>query len=439
MGDTIKRIFHFLSYEIWRITDNDVSKHRSYIYYVLKTIIITIRRFKLDRITDKASALTYSTILSIVPILAIIFAIGKGFGFSDLIEKQLRTTFAGQEETIDTLLEFVNSYLSQTKSGLFVGIGIVLLLWTIINLISNVELQFNHIWQIKKSRGIYRKFTDYFSVILLMPFFILFSGGLSIYLTGFAKEMDTFIILAPIVKIVLQVIPYFITCLIFTGLYMFMPNTHVKFKHALFSGIIVGITYQFFQYWYINGQMSVSRYNAIYGSFAAIPLFLLFLQFSWTICLVGTQLTYAGQNIRNFNFSNDTDTISRRYEDFVCILIMSVICKRFEKGETPYTSEILSTAYKIPIRLTQNMLYKLVEVGLLHEASDDTKSNIPTYQPSIDINKMTVNYILDKIDTYGSENFKIEKSKEYKALWDTMIERQKNLNQHYNQMLVKDL
>ena len=312
MNEKIKRLWTFVTYDIWRITENEVSRGRSSIYFIIKTSIISIRRFTQDRIMNKASALTYSTLLSIVPFLAIIFAIARGFGFSNLMENEFRGGLEGQSVAVEALLQMVDSYLSHTKSGVFIGIGLVMLLWTVINLVSNIEITFNRIWEVKKGRSIYRKITDYFSMFLLLPLLIVISSGLSIFMSTMVKYMDDFVILAPILKFLVRLIPFVLTWLMFTGLYVFMPNTKVKLKYALISGVIAGSAYQAFQYLYIGSQIWVSKYNAIYGSFAAIPLFLLWLQISWTICLFGAELTYAGQNIKNFNFEKDTKNISRR-------------------------------------------------------------------------------------------------------------------------------
>ena len=440
MKETIKRLWTFVTYDIWRITENEVSKSRSSLYFILKTIIISVRRFTQDRVMNKASALTYSTLLSIVPILAILFAIARGFGVSSMLEEGLRENMPGQSVTVETLMGWVNAYLDQTKNGIFIGIGIILLLWTVINLINNIEITFNRIWDIKKGRSIYRKVTDYFSMLLLLPLLIVVSSGLSIFMSTAIKGMENFAILAPILKFLVRLIPYVLTWFMFTGLYIFMPNTKVKFRHAFTSGIIAGTAYQAFQYLYIDSQIWVSKYNAIYGSFAAIPLFLLWLQISWTICLFGTELTYAGQNIRNFNFEKDTKNISRRYRDFVCILVMSIICKRFEKDEKPYTAEEISLECRIPIRLVHQVLYQLQEIHVLYEITpEDNKSNTAAYLPALDINQLNVALLLDRLDTYGSEDFKIDRDKEFRDQWSALLQAREEYYRSSSKILLKDL
>lgn len=439
MNQTIKRLINFVTYDIWRITENEVSRRRSSVYYIIKTITLSIRRFTKDRIMNKASALTYSTLLSIVPILAILFAIARGFGFSNLMESQFRSGFSGQAQALETLMQLVDSYLAHTKSGVFIGVGLIMLLWTIINLTGNIEITFNRIWEVKKPRTLYRKITDYFSMFLLLPILIVVSGGLSIFMSTVLKGMENFVVLAPILKFLIRLIPYTLTWLMFCGLYVFMPNTKVKVVPALISGIIAGTAYQAFQYLYISSQIWVSSYNAIYGSFAAIPLFLLWLQISWTICLFGAELTYAGQNIRNYNFEKDTQNISRRYRDFLCILIMSLICKRFSKDEIPYTAEEIAQEHRIPIRLTHQILDHLQDIGLVYEVLRDEKSETVQYLPSMDINLINVALILDKLDTYGSEAFMVDKEEKFHGQWEVLLKAREEYYNSSSKILVKDL
>lgn len=283
----------------------------------------------------------------------------------------------------------------------------------------------------------YRKITDYFSMLLLMPLLLVVSGGLSIFMSTMLKNIEDFTLLAPIVKFLIRLIPFVLTWCMFTALYLFMPNTKVKFKHALISGILAGTAHQAFQFLYISSQVWVSRYNAIYGSFAALPLFLLWLQISWTICLFGAELTYAGQNIRSFSFDKDTRNISRRYCDFVAIMLMSLITKRFARGERPYTAEDLSEVCQIPIRLTQQMLYELQEVELLHEVVTDEE--YIAYQPSLDINQLSIAVLLDRLYTHGSEDFKVDREQEFGDEWKALLKARDEYYSSARKVLVKDL
>ncbi len=439
MSQRIAALWKFLTYDIWRITESEVTSRTFSIYTIIKTFYLAVNRFISERLMNKAAALTYSTLLAIVPILAIIFAVARGFGFDHLMETQIRMGFGGPSETTEVILKLVESYLSQTKNGVFIGVGLIMLLWTVINLIGNIEITFNRIWQVKKARSMYRKITDYFSMFLLMPILIVISAGLSIFMSTMLKNLEDFILLAPILKFLIRMIPFALTWLMFTGLYIFMPNTKVKFRHAFISGIIAGTAHQAFQYLYISGQLWVSNYNAIYGSFAALPLFLLWLQTSWTICLFGVELTYAGQNINNYSFEKDTQNISRRYRDFVSIMVLSLIAKRFEKNEEPYNAEMISEHCQIPIRLAYQILYELQEINLIHETVVDEKSEDIAYQPSIDINKLDVATLLSRLDSHGSEDFKIDRENTFNGEWEVLMKAKEDYYKNSSEILLKDL
>jgi membrane protein len=429
----------FLTHDIWRITENEVTNLKYTLYTVIKTVYLTVERFMKDNIMDRASALTYSTLLAIVPILAILFAVARGFGFANLVEHQFRDVFGGVNDTTETILQLVDSYLSQAKSGIFVGIGLVMLLWTVLNLTGNIEDAFNKIWQVNKPRSMYRKITDYFSMFLLLPILIVISAGLNIFMTTFLKGMENYMMLAPFLKFLIRLIPFAFTWGMFTALYIFMPNTNVKFKPALIAGISAGTVFQFFQVLYISSQLWVTRYNAIYGSFAAIPLLLLWLQMSWTICLFGVELSYASQNVHTFSFDNDTRNISRRYRDFVTILILSLITKRFCNNEDPYTAEELSETYRIPVNLTNKVLFRLQKINLIHEVMTDEKNDDLTYQPSMDPNRLTLAVLLERLDRCGSEDFKVDRENEFLNEWETVIAIKDEYYKKAGTILLKDL
>lgn len=437
MNQSIAKLWKFLTYDIWRITEDEVTRTTFHLLNIIKTIYLCVSRFTQDRIINKASALTYSTLLAIVPILAVLFAIARGFGFDNFMQEQIINGLGGPSEATEYIFNFVESYLSQTKNGVFIGVGLIMLLWSVLNLINNMEITFNRIWQVKKARTMYRKITDYFSILLLMPLLIVVSGGLSIFMSTMLKNIEDFTLLAPIGQFLIHLIPFVLAWGMFTALYIFMPNTKVKFKHAVLAGILAGTAHQAFQFLYISSQLWVSRYNAIYGSFAALPLFLLWLQISWTICLLGAELTYAGQNINNFNFDADTRNVSHRYRDFVAILIMSIITKRFANDEPPCTAEFLSTTCQIPTRLTNQILYELQEAGLLHEVL--TECDDIAYMPSFDIHQMNVGDLLDRLYTHGSEDFKIDREHEFNKEWKALIKAREDFRQSANQILLKDL
>ena len=264
---------------------------------------LTIRFFTTKRVMAQASALTYSTLLAFVPIIAVIFAIARGFGYNKYIEIWFRDTLSSQPQAAEAIIGFVNSYLVHTKSGIFLGIGLIFMLYTVLMLMNNVEETFNHIWQLSNSRPIFRSFTNYLAMFLLFPILLVISIGLSFYMATFAAKMSSFEYLGPVVRYLLDLSPYILLSLIFIGLYIYMPNTRVKPSCAIIPGILAGVGMHVLQVVYIHSQIWVTGYNAIYGSFAALPLFMLWVQISWTIVLFGAQLTYTNQNMNRIGIN----------------------------------------------------------------------------------------------------------------------------------------
>ena len=277
-----------------------MKEHLKKIYRI---VFLTIRFFTAKRVMTQASALTYSTLLAIVPILAVVFAIARGFGYNKYIELWFLDTLSSQPQAAEAIVGFVNGYLIHTQSGLFLGIGLIFMLYTVLMLMNNVEETFNQIWQVSNSRPIIRSFTNYLAMFLLFPIFVIITTGLSVFMATIANSLKGSEVLGPAVHTLLDYSPYLLLSLLFIGLYVYMPNTKVKVSCAVVPGILAGVAMHLLQMFYIHSQIWVTGYNAIYGSFAALPLFMLWVQISWTICLFGAQLTYTNQNMNRIGFN----------------------------------------------------------------------------------------------------------------------------------------
>ena len=422
MAKKVKAVKTFLSEEIWRVKDTEMNSKQRKGYYMLKVAVISARQYARDRIAMKAKALTYSTALSLVPILALLFAIARGFGFSNLLESLFRNGIAVGSDTLDTVMTFIDSYLEHTHSGIFIGIGFIVLLWSIITLTGNIEQNMNAIWGIQKQRTIFRKITDYFSMFLLLPLFIICIAGWSIFMTTVYSNLQGQFLLSTFVRFLIKAAPYVLSGLIFTGMFIFFPNTKVRFRHAIIPGLVTGFIFQAFFYFYIHVQMNISAYNAIYGSFAVIPLLLLFLNIFWCIILFGVELTYYSQNLELYRFNDDVENVSNRFYDFTALLVTSLICKRYEEGGTPYTVAELATLADIPTRLTQQVIDELERDVIVYEVGDtDNKSQTPRYVPAIDINKFTVGKLFEILDQHGREDFKADYPTRFSNQWQTLM------------------
>ena len=270
---------------------------------VIRKVYLTVRFFTEKRVMTQASALTYSTLLAIVPILAVVFAIARGFGYNKYIELWFRDSLDSQPQVAEVIIGFVNSYLVHTQSGIFLGIGLLFMLYTVLMLVNNIEETFNQIWQVDNARPIIRSLTNYLAMFFLFPIIIIVSTGISIFMATIEQKVDGIEVLGPAVNLLLDYSPYILLSLLFIWLYVYMPNTKVKLSCAVIPGILAGVAMQLLQLFYIYSQIWVTSYNAIYGSFAALPLFMLWLQISWTICLFGAQLTYTNQNLNRIGFN----------------------------------------------------------------------------------------------------------------------------------------
>jgi len=432
--------YKFIKHDIWKITDDEISTPRRIFYNSLKTLVIAIRRVVEDKLQIKAAALTYYTLFATVPVLALIFAIAKGFGFQELMKNSFVRQFYGQSTFLPYLLKFVDKYLTRVQGGVFVGVGVAVLLWSVISGFRQVERTFNEIWQVKKSRPFVFQFTTYLSLMLIAPVFIIASSGLSVFIVTNLSYYFKNGLFGPLLTVTLKLTPYLINGILFTSFFLIIPNTRVKFLSGLIAGVFTGIFFQIFQILYIRGQVYLTAYNTVYGSFAVIPLLLLWIQISWIIILFGAELSFAVQNVSNFEYEYDAQKISRRYKDFLTFLIMHIIVKKFEAGEPPVTAEAISKNNTIPIRLVTSVLNQLSDLAVVIELVDQ-KTKQKSYMPAMDINKITVSYILDKIEQDGSEGFIRISNKEidHQELWNKLETIRLQLRTSQGSILIKDL
>ncbi len=406
---------------------------------LVSVIRITAKHFLDDELQLRASALTYNTMLAIVPILAILIAIAGGFGFEKIIESQILESFPAQRDALSTAFQFVDNYLKFSQSGIVIGIGVVFLLWTVISLLSNIEMTMNKIWQAKE-RSLYHKINDYTSLFIILPILMILSSGTSVLITTFLKDAEEmFGFITPLIYKLLELSPYFFTIIFFTVAYLLIPNTKVKFKYAFIAGIVCGIAFQLFQYLYLNGQIWVSKYNAIYGSFAFLPLLLLWMQLSWLIFLFGVLLSFSMQTA-DYGNEDNVKSISSQYYKFILLIISCVIVQRFEKGLSPLTLQNISSTYNIPIRIAKTVINKLIDSGIVIETLNEDE-RVPSYQPAFDISKMSVGMLLSRVDADGTgeKNFRINRDEKYKLQWETITKAYNTMYNAMDNILIKDV
>ena len=425
-------IIKFVRYDMWRVTTNEFDSFFKRLgYQIIRTIVLVARGFGSKNLNDTAKSLTYSLIFAIVPILAMIVAVAKGFGVADVIERQLNASLLGETNMVPTIMSMVQRYLDTVQGGVFIGVGLLILLWAVYSFFQSVETAFNRIWNVHKSRSILHQATTYIAILVLIPVMIVCSAGINIFIHStvesafHAEALHQFFQTSGV-----KFLQFAMCWLLFTTMYYAIPNTKVDFLSALIPGIIMGSLYQLLQMLSVYIIASLGRTSIVYGAFATIPILMTWLQYTSLLILIGAEMSYAIQNNEEFEYEQDLNRMSRRYKDFIMTYLLSVIVKRFENDEEPLTVHELAIRDHLPIRLVNQLLGRLVETGILREVyteGDEEK----TYQPALDTHKITVGMVFDRIETQGTEEFLQSPSPEMKAFWDTY----NRLNESYNTSL----
>jgi len=438
----VVNVIHFVTIGIWQIRLSDLSGKKSALIKTLRVFLLAIRGFGEDKCTLRASSLTFYTLISIVPTLAMALAIAKGFGLQKLLEKELIMKFQGQEEVITWIINFSGSFLESIKGGVLAGVGTIVLLWAVIKVLSQIELSFNEIWKIQKSRSLWRKFSDYFSVMFLFPIFITMSGSITLLIktqvTLIIEKIALIGFISPFIFFLLNLFPMVLNWLLLSFIYMLMTNTKVKFGPGFLAGVIAGTIFSLTQLVYITFQIGVSKYNAIYGSFAALPLFMLWLQTSWLIILFGAELAFAYQNVETYELEPDSQRISNYFKRLLTLQVTHLLIKKFGNGDPPVSAYEITHMLEIPLGLVNQILYELVESGVLSEIqTDDYKES--AFQPALDINMLTVAYVIDALENRGIHDIPVVRDESLMTLSESLKSFQETIQHSPANRLIKDI
>ncbi|RLD67126.1 MAG: hypothetical protein DRI95_05340 [Bacteroidetes bacterium] len=438
----LEKISLFFKDGIWEVEDENFPAYKKLPLNVIKVIIIAIKSYGKDETPIHASALTYFSMLSIVPVIAVGFAIAKGFGLENLLEEEIAKSLAGQKEVSAYLLTFAKSMLSTTKGGILAIVSISVLLYTVLKLFYQIENTFNIIWKVERSRTFIRKFTDYLAIVLIAPILIILSGTVNVYITtilrNFTQHTEYFEFISPLIMFSIKMIPYFLIWILFTLLYLIMPNKSVKFTHAFIAGLIAGTAYQLIQFFYINFQIGFSRYNAIYGSFAALPLFLIWLQLSWNVVLLGAQIAAAFENIKSFGYKKAYPLLSQANKRILSLLVLKKIVIKFKTDEPAPSALNLSEESQLPLLYVSKIVDELSETGLIARVSNNKMPD--TFQPAKDISLMNFAEVIEKLNAHGEAKLlSVTKDKDFESINKIISDFSKTIKDNYSNTLIKDL
>ncbi len=438
----LSRIVEFLKTDIWRIRLKKYPPGKSYFIKQLRVFLLALRGFDENKCIFRASALTFYSLLSIVPVIAMMFGIAKGFGLEERLETEIMQRMQNQKEAAEKIVNFAHSLLDNTSGGVIAGIGVIFLLWSIIKVLGNIENSFNDIWGIKTPRSFARKFSDYVSMFLICPFLLIISSSATVIISSRIQDIihrfSFFNSFGFLIMFVLRLLPYGTIWLLFTFVFIFMPNTKVRFRSGLMGGIIAGTLFQIVQWVYIAFQIRVTNYNAIYGSFAALPLFLLWMQISWLVVLFGAELSFAHQNVETYEFEPDCLTASYSFRKLLSLWITERLVKNFHNAQAPMNAEKISHTLEIPIRLVRQILYDLVEARVLSEVRIRPGKDY-AYQPAVDIDKITVKFAIDALEQHGVSAIPIEKTKELEKLSECLNLFSDAVGKSSGNILLKDM
>ena len=402
-------LFNFIKEDIWLLHEQNLPLFKAKITKLVKVIILSVQGFSRDLCPLRASALTLYSILSIVPVIAMLFGISKGFGFEKMLEQQLLEHAPEQDALVLQLISYAQNLLESTKGGVVAGIGVVVLFWTIINVIGNIEESFNFIWKISKGRSISRKFSDYLSLMLLAPVLLIASSSITVFLQTKITWLITVIELPEFgtwfVVQVLALSPLVLIIALFAFTFIFMPNHKINYRAGMIAGVIAGIMYYLSQWVYLTLQIGVSSYNAIYGSFAALPLFVVWLQTGWMIVLFGCEVAFFLQNYEVYRNNDRFADLSISLKKMIALQITHLVVKNFVKLNHPLTASEIATRLVIPIAIIQSVLSNLIIGHIIVEYKDrDEAESEEIYQPAVDINILTIAYVINALEYCGQNH-----------------------------------
>ncbi len=499
----VRKTWSFMTGDLWRIRSRRLSRGRGFLLRLLRVIILAGRGFRDDKCNLRASALTFYSLLAVIPVLAMAFGVARGFGLQEKMEAELRnflkqalpsapvpaedkgdkgkvTPPAGTEkkpappegtgkkpsqpdngasfEPLDEgqdgkgrdepagttsappapaegeappggdtasqvayhIIRFANNLLQKSQQGWIAGIGVLILFYTVIKVLGQIEHSFNDIWGIRKSRPLSRKLADYLVAMLVGP--LLFMVAISV--TALATDQATALLqksatlskyLGPAVLMGTKLLPWAVVWMLFTFVYVFMPNTKVRFSSALIAGVVAGSVYQIVNWAYVQFQIGVFNYSKIYGSLAALPLLLVWLQVSWLVVLFGAEISFAWQNVETYEFESDCLAVSQKFKRLLSLRVAHLLVKNFQAEKAPLTAAEVSHQLEIPIRLVNEILFELIDCGLVAEAREGDSGEV-TYQLARPPDRFTVKYVADALEERGTHDIPVVPSPELARL-----------------------
>lgn len=387
----------FFRRDLWDVNLDLLNRSRRLLFGTARVVFMVARGFWRDSCPLRASAMTYATLLSIVPLLAFAFALAKGFGvgMEPLNDWIIQKVALGNYELGNQIFNYVNNIKAATMGAP----ALALLLVSVISVMGNIEYSFNHIWGILTPRTIWRRFSDYLSVIMITPLLVIAGSTLSAYLRSNAVTAGLleYEVVSTAWGSLVRVVPYLMICVGFTFLYMFMPNTKVRVSAALAGGLLAGVIWQVALWGYVYFQIGFVRYAQIYGAMAQIPITLVWVYTSWLIVLLGAEFSFAFQNFRTFQFEGEARRRSWNYREVLALNILEKIARGFVSGAEPLSPAEISRELAVPVRSVEEALELMRQGGLLAR----TEGKGAAYVPARDLSSLNLDQVTESLRSTG--------------------------------------
>ena len=361
-----------------------------------KLLFYTVQGLSSHGTMVRSAALTFYTLMSLVPVVALVFAVVKGFGLAEGLEQNLYEVLPQSPEVIDYVVGFAQKALARTQGGWVALVGVLTLFWAVIKVFGSIEDACNNIWEVRSTRSAARKYGDYIAVVVVAPILWVISSSMGNYAAEILGVAGS-----PALEVLSRAGSLVVAWVMFTFIYVVLPSTKVRFTAALTAGVVAGTAFVLFQWGYVYLQRWMTSYNAIYGSFAALPLFLLWMQISWEILLLGGELSFAYQNVARFDEERESLLVSYDCRRKLMVGVMVLVSRAFRDGRGAVSFSEIRDRLDVPTRIMNNILYTLVQARMLNEIRTEGTDYDLEYAPARDISTLRVYDILSAVDSHG--------------------------------------
>jgi len=386
----------FFSKTLWEMDPAAAGGIKRRSISLLQFMSFTSSKFIADDSLLRATALSFTTLLSIVPLLALAFSVLKGLGAQNkLAPLILNQVAAGSEVVVNQIISYIGN-TNMTSVGV---IGLVALIYTAINMLGSIEEAFNVVWGVSETRTLYRKFSDYLSILVSAPLLLLAATSItttlqSEALVNWLLERTYF---GGLFLFLLQLIPYLSIWSALFLLYILIPNTRVRYRSALIGAVLAGTLWQLAQWGYIHFQVGAGNYNAIYGTLAALPILMIWIFLSWVIVLFGMEVVAAHQNLATFRRDIRGRSVSQCLKELVALAALRHIAEAFHKGEPGWSDQRLAVRLRIPRHIMCDTLAQLEATRyIVHSAEQGT------YYPARELDQIELAGVLHSLRSEGA-------------------------------------